>query len=485
MKGAEEGTTHRLLSTVSEYLKSKGIGAGSSILTAVSGGPDSTALLRLLHQCAKRQGFSLFAAYVQHNIRTNEECLQEKSLVESLCSELDVELFIEELDKGFIASKRRNEKKGLEEAARIIRYGFFFRLMQELNIPYLATGHNLNERIETIVMRFFQGAGIEGLRGISEQRSLFDGNTGSSYSVIRPLLTVHKNEITTYLHEIGAEYISDSTNTHDVYLRNAVRMHLIPEVRKNFPYFEGSLLRLSSELGEIIDFLSDSDNRFPSWHADQGGYSIPSSEYLNMHYVMRMRSLYAAYNTWKRRGTENRLPLRFLKEFDEKAACMKDGDQISGHGITLGKKGGYFFWKSPVARNKKKGYLFIVQEKQELVFDEGSAAALLFTEGWYSTSAFSISKKMVSGSLVVRSRRTGDEIITDSGRKPIKKVFSEAKVAKHNRDNVPIIEDRLGIIAVLSSIYGSRDICSVRCSRVHSSEIPVLSCVIRYNGVSG
>jgi tRNA(Ile)-lysidine synthase len=406
-------------------------------------------------------------------------------MVEALCAELNLKLFTEELEKGFIAAESRKEKQSIEAAARTIRYDYFTRLQTNMGIQYLATGHNMNDHIETMIMRFFQGAGIEGIRGIPDQRSRCGDETVPSYVVIRPLLTVSRSEILSFLYETGSDYISDSTNTSDTYLRNAVRMHLVPEVRKIFPYFETSLLRISSELGEFVSFLSTLHDRAPSWNPVSGGLSLSRKAYLNMHYVMRMRSLYAAYDSWAGGEMPKRLPLRFLKEFDAQAPRMKDGDDVSGHGIRLVREGGYFLWRSAVARNKKKGYLFTVQEEKELVCDEAAGITLLFSEGKTEGAVFTLSKKMICGPLVLRSRRTGDEIITAVGKKPVKKILSDLKVEKHNRDNVPILEDRIGIIAVLCSIYGKRDVCAARCSESYSSDFPVLSCAIRYNGVSG
>ena len=187
-----------------------GIDRPLKIFAAFSGGPDSTALLFLLKQYQAEFSYTLEAAYVNHGIRPAMETADEDASVLKVSSEWMIPLHIKKLCHGFLAYYSHKFNSGEEAAARLYRYHFFNRLKEKSEgKAILALGHNRNDQEETIIMRLFTGAGIEGLKGIPEH----------SDSLIRPLIHIDRDSIMQYLASHGLRYVHDSSNFNNEYLR--------------------------------------------------------------------------------------------------------------------------------------------------------------------------------------------------------------------------------------------------------------------------
>ncbi|MDA3955338.1 tRNA lysidine(34) synthetase TilS, partial [Oceanispirochaeta sp.] len=160
------------------------------IIAAFSGGPDSTALLFLLKRFQKDFGYDLEAAYVNHGIRPLSETSIEDNSVKKLTLDLQIPLHIKKLSSGLLKQYASRKHCGLEGAARLFRYRFFKKL-QTLSPPgsVTALGHNRNDQEETIIMRLFSGAGLDGLKGIPESRE----------ALIRPLIHIDRDSLIQYL----------------------------------------------------------------------------------------------------------------------------------------------------------------------------------------------------------------------------------------------------------------------------------------------
>ena len=157
---------------------------GDKIVIGVSGGPDSLCLLHVLKGLCREYGCSIFAAHLNHKF-SGKAADSDAEFVEKICREWDIPVFIEVFD---VPAYIKETGLSPEEAGREIRYRLFRRVCEEVSGNKIAVAHNLNDHIETILMRFMRGSGIEGLKGIEAVR----GN------IILPLLETDRLSIEEY-----------------------------------------------------------------------------------------------------------------------------------------------------------------------------------------------------------------------------------------------------------------------------------------------
>jgi tRNA(Ile)-lysidine synthase len=216
-------------------------GAGGALVVAVSGGPDSVALLRAL--CEARGAGPLTAAHLNHQLRGAESDADEV-FVRDLCSGLSLDCRCGRLD---VRGAAEAEGANLEEVARRLRYGWLARIAEEVGAPCVATGHTANDQAETVLHRLLRGAGLRGLRGIAVCRPL----TGS-VSLVRPLLAATREEVMSYLAAIGQPYRQDSTNRDPALTRNRIRHQLLPLLAAEYnPQIVAILGRLAAQAEEV------------------------------------------------------------------------------------------------------------------------------------------------------------------------------------------------------------------------------------------
>lgn len=217
-----------------------------TVLLAVSGGPDSVALLRAMHafrprQCAGR----LIVAHANHQLR-GAESDADAQFVQALCDELGVACEI-----GVLELSRLDTSDGLEAAARDARYAFLAALANQYGARYLATGHTADDQAETILYRILRGTGLGGLAGIPRTRPLSEMTT-----LLRPLLGMRRNDVLTYLLRLGQPYRVDATNAAADFTRNRLRNELLPQLAREYnPAVVDALLRLGQLAGEAQAIL--------------------------------------------------------------------------------------------------------------------------------------------------------------------------------------------------------------------------------------
>jgi len=229
-----------LVQRTTETIRKHGlIAPGARMLVAVSGGADSVALLRLLNDLRPAWRLVLTAAHLNHCIRGRESD-DDELFVRELAEQLGIRCISERVD---IPAAVAAEGCSLEEAARRERYAFLGRAAAAVNAGVIATGHNRNDQAETVLQRVLTGTGLRGLRGIPPARPLA---TGSSVSVVRPLIEADRSEILEYLNSIGQKFRTDSSNSDTAYLRNRLRHGVLPELeRQAGPGVEDALIRLA------------------------------------------------------------------------------------------------------------------------------------------------------------------------------------------------------------------------------------------------
>lgn len=191
--------------------------ANGKILTAVSGGADSVALLRVLAAL----DCNCIAAHCNFHLRGDEaDC--DEAFVRKLCHDLDIELRCTDFD---VEAYKKSHGVSTEMACRELRYEWFERQRAALGCSVIAVAHHRDDNIETFFLNLVRGSGITGLAGIKPCNG----------KIVRPLLGSSRDEILNYLETLGQDYVTDSTNLENDYARNKIRNVLLPEISRLFP----------------------------------------------------------------------------------------------------------------------------------------------------------------------------------------------------------------------------------------------------------
>ena len=205
-----------------------------SIVVGVSGGPDSMTLLSILLKLKEEFHLKIYVAHVNHMLREN--AIKDEEYVKEFCEKNNIEMFIKKANISEIAQK---EKIGLEEAGRNIRYNFFEEVLKNTKSNKIAIAHNLNDKVETIIMNTLRGSGVSGLKGIEAKRKKY----------IRPLIEIERYEIEKYCIENKINPRHDESNDDNTYTRNKIRNIVIPYIKNEF---NPNIIKTLNRLSEII-----------------------------------------------------------------------------------------------------------------------------------------------------------------------------------------------------------------------------------------
>jgi tRNA(Ile)-lysidine synthase len=220
---------------------------GDRVVVGVSGGPDSTALLYLLNSIRKEFRLSLIVAHLNHMIRKGP-AKRDAEFVRKISERLGLPAATESKDIPKLAKRNR---LSIEEAARNSRYDFYLSAAKSYNANKIALGHTMNDQAETVLMRLVRGSGLLGLGGIPPVRKI------NGKLIIRPLIDISKAEILNFLKARRIAFRRDETNIKPFYLRNKVRLKVLPFLRKEFnPAIEKTLAQTGRSLRLDYDYLA-------------------------------------------------------------------------------------------------------------------------------------------------------------------------------------------------------------------------------------
>ena len=225
------------------------------LLVAVSGGPDSVALVHLLVELRAEYQLDLEVAHLQHGLR-GEEAEEDARFVAALARRLGLPFHLKEVSVPEIKSAAG--RGNLEALARDERFRFFAEVLRARGLHKVATAHTLDDQAETVVMRFLRGSGMKGLGGMApSQRMDWVGGASAELIVIRPLLETSKVALVKYLTENNQPYRMDRTNRDAALLRNWVRLALLPKIRERFAGHLGERLARQAEIMRDENALLD------------------------------------------------------------------------------------------------------------------------------------------------------------------------------------------------------------------------------------
>ena len=427
----------------------------TGLLVALSGGPDSVALLLLAHARAVATGAPLAAAHLNHRLR-GDQSEADEAFCRDLCARLAVPLHVARADPRALARRRG---RGLEEAGRRLRRRLLARLLAaQPDLACAATGHHRDDQVETVIMRLFRGAGLDGMRGIRPV----------SGRVIHPLLATDRREILAFLADHGQPWREDATNAGGDAVRSRLRRELLPLARD---IFGAGAARGPARLAGLLEDdagLLDAQARAALAAATAPGaepaLAVAALRALPRPLARRVVRLHLAERHGRRRD--------FGQVHADGLLAWLDG-AVSGHGIDL--PGG---WRAELEFDR----LHFLPPAPAALPAIGSFHILTLAPGGQSPVAgpgeglwsLDLPPDALRGTPRARHWLPGDRLRLPGlgGRKKVSDLLRERRVPVGRREGVLVVEDDEGLLWVVGLARADR------CVRLPGTQ-PAITLVVR------
>ena len=407
----------KIVEKVRKYVKTNELlEKNDKVLIAFSGGPDSVFLFYILNSLKEEYNLSIELVYVNHKIRDDVEL--DISFVKLFSYKNDVEYHIKEINLGKLM---KENKLSEEEAGRYGRYKVFSNIMEEKGLNKVATGHNLDDNIETVIFRMLRGTSLNGLKGIPVKR----GN------IIRPILDFKKEDILNILDNVNEEYRIDSTNLEIKYTRNKIRNLIFPLFNEINPLFKEKVFNLINEINDL-EIEEKNENG-----------ELKLSKLINLSKAEQNKQIFSLISSYNIQI--NREKIRQIRDL-----INSEGNKE----INLGNS--FILYK-----NYDKLEVIFKKENEYELQEQKLKLGQTLEWGNYILMLVSIDKKIEfnediktifldkNSEISIRSRKEGDRIyLKNLGYKKIKKILIDEKVEKRIRNLIPIIEVDKEIAAV-------------------------------------
>ncbi len=414
---------------------------GVPLLVAYSGGADSRLLLSLTKDYGDAHGVPVYAAHLHHGIR-GAEADRDLDFCRRTAAKLCVPLFEKQVD---VPAMSRLSGQSLEAEARIQRYAFFRELMEAHGIPVLLTAHHADDQLETLLHRFLRGSGTRGMGGIPEVRPL-------SYGLaVRPLLSMTKSDILAACHEMGLDYVTDSTNDEPFTIRNRLRQEIIPALEamsgQGIPQqAAGRLSRAAREDEDCLTALAAAE--LTACSAENG---LSVSALRERHPAVAKRILSAAYvqAVTEAYGTppdsRHTLTAVHLEALTELCAKVTGGASLHLPLLTADIRKGILTFLPPTETAAQAPPIPTPLPIGDTLWDDGRMVIRLelLPPPFKPLSGCDIMASAVFPAdvlpLCARAREAGDIILTHGMHKKLKKLLCDKGVPPHLRDRLPLI----------------------------------------------
>ena len=429
----------KVIKTIEKY---KLLDKEDRVVAALSGGPDSTALLVALAQISKLLDFSIIVAHYNHGLRGTSSDEDEKYSQE-LAIKLGL-IFV----SGKMDQKLRQKGKSPEDFYRQQRYQFLDKVAEDYNAQKIALGHNIHDQAETVLLNLLRGSGLGGLKGILPMR---EGK------FIRPLIEVSRGEIIAFLSEAGISYCQDSSNESKIYLRNKIRFELIPYLKEKFnPRIEENLAQMAEILRQDDEYIRNSvQEALKSTYIQNQSNRIIS---LNIEYIKGLapaiRSRLFKKILESLNPEKNGFSFSNIKALERLAQVTESGKRIS----------------LPLGIEAKREYDSLILERDKICLKQVDYEYPVNIPGIIhvkeTNRTISIEKTFrdkidqhnknkvyldldkIQQPVILRNRRDGDRFqpLGMKGRQKIKSLFINQKIPRNKRNEVMLLVDRNSVI---------------------------------------
>jgi tRNA(Ile)-lysidine synthase len=429
----------KVIKTIEKY---KLLDKEDRVVAALSGGPDSTALLVALVQIAKQLDFSIIVAHYNHGLRGTSSDEDEKYSQE-LAIKLGL-IFV----SGKMDQKLRQKGKSPEDFYRQQRYQFLDKVAEDYNAQKIALGHNIQDQAETVLLNLLRGSGLGGLKGILPMR---EGK------FIRPLIEVSRPEIIAFLSEAGISYCHDSSNQSNIYLRNKIRTELIPYLKEKFnPRIEESLAQMAEILRQDDEYIRNSvQEALKSTYIQNQSNRIIS---LNIEYIKGLaptiRSRLFKKILESLNPEKNGFSFSNIKVLERLAQATESGKRIS----------------LPLGIEAKREYDSLILERDKICLKQVDYEYPVNIPGIIhvkeTNRTISIEKTFrdkidqhnknkvyldldkIQQPVILRNRRDGDRFqpLGMKGRQKIKSLFINQKIPRNKRNEIMLLVDQSSVI---------------------------------------
>lgn len=441
----------KVLETVREY---KMFNPGESVLIGVSGGADSTALLHLLCELKEELKLSgLYVAHLNHMLR-KEDAEKDQRFVESLAKKLDLLCLSESVDVQAYAAKN---KLNLENAGRILRYRYYERMAKKVKADKVALGHNADDTVETYLMKLLRGAGLKGLTGIPPVRGRF----------VRPLIRTWRREIDLFVGRLKIVPRIDHTNYESKYLRNRVRLKLIPQLKIYNLNIKEILLQTVLLLTEDHLYIEKKVKEHLEEIAEK-----QSDESITLN-ASKLRSLELSVLGHLIRGAiekvKGNLAEMAFSHIHEIMRLLDSSERWELHLpdkiYVVGNRSNLTITKEKPEEPEKISFYYNLEVPGEVLIKEANlkiVAELLDdpskVKNDKSKNLAHLDFEETGKKLIVRSRKEGDRFypLGMKGTKKIQDFFIDQKISQEERDLVPLIESAGRIVWVVGQRIDER-----------------------------
>lgn len=429
---------------------------GDRVLAAVSGGPDSVCLARILDLLARQPGlpFPWGIVHVNHHLR-GEESDRDQAFCKDLAKTLGVDCLVKNAHVGEI---RKRSGGSIESVGRQERYRLLCEAAREFSASKVALGHHADDNVETILYHVFRGAGLRGLAGIPHRRPL---STSPPVEIIRPLLGCGRADLLAVLEALGQEYCTDTSNLSAQPRRNWIRLHLLPELEKVLgPGISGSVLRLGAHASEAHDLVRRQAEKFLGELAefpDRHTACLEGRQFIELHPTLKVAVLEGLVQ--RLGGLEQGL---LAKHFSSISILVENGygEIHLPHGFRASMESGILYLNAPELGAKKSPESIPLPIPGQISIPEESTLSAKLCPGpapsieemrQASPAIAYLNWDSISPPLQVRLVRPGDRMqpLGMKERQKLQDILVNEKIPRRERRRVYLVVDQRQILWVV------------------------------------
>lgn len=436
---------------------------GSCIIVAVSGGPDSVALLHVLNHFALKDKLKLVCAHVNHGFR-GEESDREAVFVGELAKQLDIPFELGQFD---VPAYMKLTGKGTQVAAREVRYQFLYEVARKHQATSIALAHHGDDQAETVMLHLLRGSGPTGLAGMRVKR--LEQQHEQRLELIRPFLQIYKKDLVAACQEEKITFVTDSSNLINKYARNAIRLDVLPFLGQYNERLASALNTTAEIVGTEDDYMAQQTNVLYKQlisEINHGlAFSAKSFQLLHVALQRRLIKLILNYSPFKMEESDfikiedirSRIlrenPINWRLDLGGRLRCVREYDIIS--------------FVQDMSDQNVAGYTYRIDQDEQQVSIPEIRKKLMITQYMAGSGMDTIISSASNTAyfdadeleypLTIRSRLPGDSmrLMGLNGSKKVKDIFIDNKIPPSLRPHIPIISDALGRIIWIAGIRRS------------------------------